>query len=102
MIQSAPVGILEVDLHSRVIRWNPAAEQIFGWAPEEILGHPVPIVPASKQAEFEDVLATVRAGRRYPTVETYRQRKDGSLVDVELAAAPVRDSAGRVVSPLRP
>jgi PAS domain S-box-containing protein len=98
VIQSAPVGILEVDLHSRVIRWNPAAEQIFGWAPEEILGHAVPIVPPSKQAEFEDVLATVRSGRQYPTVETYRQRKDGSLVDVELSAAPVRDSAGRVVS----
>ena len=40
----------------------------------------------------------MRAGSRYPTVETYRQRKDGSLVDVELSAAPVRDSAGRVVS----
>src|SRR6185437_4128939 len=46
----------------------------------------------------QDVLATVRSGRRYPNVETYRQRKDGSLVDVELAAAPVRDSSGRVVS----
>ncbi|HET6867465.1 MAG TPA: PAS domain S-box protein, partial [Solirubrobacteraceae bacterium] len=98
VIQSAPVGILEVDLHSRVIRWNPAAEEIFGWAPEEIIGQPVPIVPPSKQAEFEDVLATVRSGRPYPNVETYRQRKDGSLVEVELAAAPVRDSSGRVVS----
>ncbi len=98
VIQSAPVAILEVDLSSRVIRWNPAAEQIFGWAPDEILGSPVPIVPPSKQAEFEDVLATVRSGRRYPNVETYRQRKDGSLVDVELAAAPVRDSTDRVVS----
>jgi PAS domain-containing protein len=72
VIQSAPVGILEVDLESRVIRWNPAAERIFGWSPEEILGRPVPIVPPSKQAEFEDVLATVRSGRRYPNVETYR------------------------------
>jgi PAS domain len=58
----------------------------------------VPIVPPTKQEEFEDVLATVRSGRRYPNVETYRQRKDGSLVDVELAAAPVRDSSGKVVS----
>ena len=98
VIQSAPVGILEVDLESRVIRWNPAAERIFGWSPEEIIGQAVPIVPASKQAEFQDVLATVRAGRPYPNIETYRQRKDGTLVDVELAAAPVRDSGGKVVS----
>jgi PAS domain S-box-containing protein len=98
VIQSAPVGILEVDLASRVIRWNPAAERIFGWPPEEILGRPVPFVPPSKQAEFEDVLRTVRAGQRYPNIETYRQRKDGTLVDVEIAAAPVRDSSGKVVS----
>jgi PAS domain S-box-containing protein len=98
VIQSAPVGILEVDLESRVIRWNPAAQRIFGWTPEEILGRAVPLVPASKQAEFEDVLVTVRAGRQYPSTETYRQHKDGTLVDVELAAAPVRDSGGDVVS----
>jgi PAS domain S-box-containing protein len=98
VIQSAPVGILEVDLESRVIRWNPAAEQIFGWSPEEILGKPVPFVPPQKQAEFEAVLATVRSGRRYPNMETFRQRKDGTVVDVEIAAAPVRDSSGEVVS----
>jgi PAS domain S-box-containing protein len=98
VIQSAPVGILEVDLDTRVIRWNPAAQQIFGWAPEEIIGRPVPIVPPAKQAEFETVLATVRDGRQFPNVETFRQRKDGTLVDVEIAAAPVRDRSGKVVS----
>jgi PAS domain S-box-containing protein len=98
VIESAPVGILEVDLESRVIRWNPAAERIFGWSRDEIIGRPVPIVPPAKQAEFEEVLATVRSGRVFPNVETYRQRKDGTLVDVEIAAAPVRDSSGNVVS----
>ena len=98
VIHSAPVGILEVDLEERVIRWNPAAERIFGWSAEEILGMPVPIVPPQKQAEFEAVLATVRSGRRYPNTETFRQRKDGTLVDVEIAAAPVRGSTGEVVS----
>jgi PAS domain S-box-containing protein len=98
VIDSAPVGILEVDLQSRVIRWNSAAERIFGWSREEIVGRPVPIVPPAKRAEFENVLATVRSGRVFPNVETYRQRKDGTLVDVEIAAAPVRDSGGRVVS----
>jgi PAS domain S-box-containing protein len=98
VIESAPVGILEVDLQTRVIRWNPAAERIFGWSPGEIIGRPVPLVPPAKQAEFQEVLATVRSGRVFPNLETYRQRKDGSLVDVEIAAAPVRDSTGKVVS----
>src|SRR4029453_8531516 len=47
---------------------------------------------------FQEVLATVRSGRVFPNLETYRQRKDGSLVDVEIAAAPVRGSTGKVVS----
>jgi PAS domain S-box-containing protein len=98
VIESAPVGILEVDLDARVIRWNSAAEGIFGWPREEIVGRVVPFVPAAKRAEFEQVLSTVRAGRVFPSLETYRQRKDGTLVDVEIAAAPVRDSAGKVVS----
>jgi PAS domain S-box-containing protein len=98
VIESAPVGILEVNLESHVIRWNPAAERIFGWTREEVLGRPPPIIPPAKQEEFEDVLATVRAGRPYPNIETYRRRKDGSLVDVEVAAAPVRDTRGKVVS----
>jgi PAS domain S-box-containing protein len=98
VIESAPVGILEVDLDSHVIRWNPAAERIFGWTREEVLGRPVPMIPPAKEDEFQEVLTTVRAGRPYPNIETYRRRKDGTLVDVEVAAAPVRDSRGRVVS----
>jgi PAS domain S-box-containing protein len=98
VIDSAPVGILEVDLQTRVIRWNSAAERIFGWSREDIIGRPVPIIPADKHAEFEEVLATVRSGRVFPNTETYRQRKDGTLVEVEIAAAPVRDRGGRVVS----
>jgi PAS domain S-box-containing protein len=98
VIESAPVGILEVNLDSHVIRWNPAAERIFGWTSQEVLGRPPPMIPSSKQDEFEDVLATVRAGRAYPRIETYRLRKDGSLVDVEVSAAPVKDSRGRVTS----
>ena len=98
VIDSAPVAILEVDLDARVIRWNPAAQQVFGWLEEEILGQDVPIVPPSKQAEFLDVLKTVRAGRVYGPHETFRQRKDGTLVDVQICAAPVRDRRGNVVS----
>jgi HTH-type transcriptional regulator, bacterioopsin transcriptional activator and related proteins len=38
VIDSSPLAIAEVDLESRVIRWNPAAERIFGWTQEEMLG----------------------------------------------------------------
>ena len=78
--------------------WNPAAERIFGWSREEILGlDGLPMAPASRHAEAEDLFARVRAGESVNDFETVRQRKDGSLVDVSIASAPIRDGTGRVV-----
>jgi signal transduction histidine kinase len=57
----------------------------------------LPMAPASKRAESEELFARVRAGERVNDYETVRQRKDGTLVDVSIAAAPVRDGSGQVV-----
>ena len=98
VIAAAPVAVLEVDLETCVRRWNEAAERIYGWRAEEVLGRPVPFVPPEQQVEFEWLLGRVRAGNAYTGFETVRRRKDGSLVDVEIAAAPVRDESGEIVS----
>jgi PAS domain S-box-containing protein len=99
VIESSPLAIMEVDLDTRVIRWNPEAERMFGWTRAEMVGRPgVPMVPSSKRAEHEELVARVRAGEAYTGYETVRQRKDGTLLDVLMAAAPVREASGRVVS----
>jgi PAS domain S-box-containing protein len=99
VIESSPVAIMEVDLETRVIGWNRAAERIFGWTREELLGRPgIPMVPPAKHDEHEELVARVRAGESYSGHETVRQRKDGTLIEVTMAAAPVQDETGRVVS----
>ena len=99
VIESSPLAIMELDLRTRVIRWNPAAERIFGWTRDEMLGRTdLPMVPDSKQDESDRLAAKVRAGEAYSDVESVRQRKDGMLIDVAIAAAPVRDAGGFVVS----
>jgi PAS domain S-box-containing protein len=99
VIESSPLAIMEVDLETRVIGWNRAAERIFGWTRDEMLGRPgTPMVPPSKQAEHEELVARVRAGESYTGHETARLRKDGTLFEVAMAAAPVEDTTGRVVS----
>ena len=98
VIEASPVAILEVDLDTRVVRWNPAAEQIYGWRADEVLGQPPPFVPESHREEFEHLLGEIRGGRAYTGIETVRRRRDGSLVDVEISAAPVRDARGAVTS----
>jgi PAS domain S-box-containing protein len=86
---SAPVGILAVDLQTRMIRSKPAAERIFGWATDRIFGRPAPLVPPVKRAELRAAPVTVCSGRMFPNLETYRRRRDASLVDVEIATCPV-------------
>jgi PAS domain S-box-containing protein len=89
---------VEFGLDTRIRLWNPAAERIFGWSSEEMLGRgDLPMAPPAKRAESEELFARVSAGESVNDYETVRQRKDGTLVDVSIAAAPVRDASGRVI-----
>ena len=97
VIEGSPVAIVEIDLESRVLLWNPAAERMYGWRADEVLGGPLPLVPPDLEQEFEDLVVQGRAGIAYTGFETQRMRKDGTLVDVELSAAPIRDASGEVV-----
>ena len=97
LIQASPVGINILDTHGKVKLWNPAAERIFGWKEEEILGLPLPIIPEDKQEEFRKSYAAVLQGRPVTELETHRQRKDGSLVDVSISTGPIRDAGGSIL-----
>jgi PAS domain S-box-containing protein len=98
VIDSSPVALVEFALDTSIRLWNPAAERIFGWTREEILGQGgLPMAPPSKRAESEELFARVRAGESINDYETVRQRKDGSLVAVSIAAAPIRHASGDVV-----
>jgi PAS domain S-box-containing protein len=96
VIERAPAAILEVDLDLGVKLWNPAAERIFGWTADEILGVPAPIIPADKEDEFHGMLDEIRDGKALTGVETVRVHRDGTRVAVEVSAAPIRDAAGVV------
>ncbi|HET8873078.1 MAG TPA: PAS domain S-box protein [Gaiellaceae bacterium] len=98
LIDSSPLALVEFGLDTRIRLWNPAAERIFGWTRHEMLGRGgLPMAPASKRAESEELFERVSAGESLNDFETVRRRKDGTLVDVSIAAAPVIDASGEVV-----
>lgn len=76
-------AVVCVDSELRVTFWNPAAERLFGWRKEEVLGGELPIVPAELRAEHGAVLEHVRAGTPL-SIHTRRMRKDGTVVDVRV------------------
>ena len=101
MIDSSPLALVEFGLDTRVRLWNPAAERIFGWSRSEMLGRGgLPMAPPSRRAESEALFERVKAGEPVNDYETVRRRKDGTLVAVSIAAAPVRDASGVVLGNL--
>jgi PAS domain S-box-containing protein len=97
MISCSPLALYAVDMQGRVLTWNESARRIFGWSAEEVVGRPLPIVPEDKQHEFAALRRRVRDGESFTGVELVRQRKDGSLIEVSLAVAPLLDANGATI-----
>ncbi|HEY7792428.1 MAG TPA: PAS domain S-box protein [Gaiellaceae bacterium] len=95
VIKASPIAIVEYALDGTIARWNPAAEQIFGWTADEVVGGP-PLHRPPDRRDIAEAAGRVLEGEIYTSVETQRRRKDGTLVDLEASAAPVFDASGEV------
>jgi PAS domain S-box-containing protein len=97
LIKASPLAILTMDAEGKVLSWNPAAERIFGWREEEVLGRDLPIVPRGREHEFRALIEIALHGKMFIGVELQRLRKDGSSIDVSISSAPLRDISGEIV-----
>jgi PAS domain S-box-containing protein len=95
-IGSAPIAIVGLDREERVILWNAAAQNLFGWSADEIMGREVPFVPAERGQEGRQLSDRALSGERLEGIELVRRRKDGSEVDVALWTAPLRSKGGEI------
>jgi len=98
IVDSSDDAIVSKDLNGIVLSWNTAAERMFGFTADEMIGRSIRlIIPPDRQAEEDDVLAHIRRGERVEHYETVRQRKDGTTLSVSLTVSPIRNETGRVV-----
>jgi PAS domain S-box-containing protein len=91
VVRNSPVAIVTITRQFRVLSWNPEAERLFGYTPQEALGRHIFELVATEQTvlpEAERASREVVARGRVHSV-TRRVRKNGSVVDVELLALPV-------------
>ncbi len=95
-IYASPVPIIAADTESHVTMWNPAAEALFGWSEEELVGKSNPILPDDVRAESAALHSRLLSGETLRGVEVLRRKRDGSLVTVSLSAAPIRDASRKV------
>jgi len=98
IVESADDAIISKTLQGIITSWNKAAERIFGYTAEEIIGKPVlVIIPPELQSEETTILSKIRSGDRVDHFETVRLRKDGSRVDISLTISPIRTPDGKII-----
>src|SRR4051794_10154353 len=98
IVRDAHDGVIAKDLKGIITAWNPAAQRMYGYTPEEAIGrHISMIVPGDHAHEEQVILDKIAAGQRLDTYETERIRKDGVRIDVALTVSPIRDAGGEIV-----
>jgi len=96
IIETSPVAITVLNREAEVEIWNPAAETIFGWRTDEVVGKPLPIFPADLSAEGQQRIRRQLSGEKVPQLDLTRQRKDGRRIQVRAASAPLKNAQGEV------
>lgn len=97
IVESANDAIIGKLINGTVKSWNRAAERLYGYTAEEMVGQSImKIIPPELREEAEEIHARMFRGERIEQFETRRVRKDGTLVDIALTLSPLLDSRGRV------
>ena len=96
LISNSADAIVTMDLDGSVISWNPSAEKIYGFAHKDLEGKKVPYIPANlEDAELAN-WERIRNGDVLNT-ETFRVKKDSTLIEVSLTMSPIKDASGEII-----
>jgi PAS domain S-box-containing protein len=98
IVESSEDAIISKDLRGYITSWNAAAERVFGYKAEEMIGrHITTLIPPELHPDEDRILATIAAGRRIEHFETVRVAKNGERIHVSLTISPVKDENGKIV-----
>jgi PAS domain S-box-containing protein len=99
IIEVSPDPILAVDSDGRIELWNDAAEEVFGFASEDVLGEQIRSIGLHRDgqlSEFETQFRRALSGETIRNYETQRQTKDGDSIRLSLSTAPLHDTSGTI------
>ncbi len=94
IVASSIDAIASVDLTERILTWNHGAEQLFGYAAYEVLGHKADFfIPPNLIQESDEMVRRLLEGEAVE-YQTRRLHKNGPLIDVWIRGTPMRRPDG--------
>jgi len=94
VLEACPDPIVAYDVEGAVIYLNPAFTQVFGWAPEELLGKKIDYVPEENWPETQMMIDKVLAGESFSGVKSRRYTRQRKILDVSISVATYLDRNG--------
>lgn len=98
IVRSSNDAIVSKTTQGIVMSWNAAAERMFGYAANEIVGKSIRIlIPEDRQNEEDEILAKIIIGTEVANFQTIRLRKDGSKLPCSITVSPIHDIDSNIV-----
>ncbi|MES1265154.1 MAG: PAS domain S-box protein, partial [Variovorax sp.] len=99
IVTSSNDAIIGHRVDGTITDWNDGAVKIFGYTAEQALGHPLQalLLAPAQLPEEQELIRHIARGTSVAAFETFRRHRDGTLVPVSVAAAPIRGADGQVV-----
>ncbi len=95
IIEASPLPVIAMDIRENVTEWNLAAERLFGWTKNEVVGQPFPLAPPDSP-QLSVLCKRLLTGEVIDSIVVRWQHKSGALLDLSMSAAPLRDATGDV------
>ncbi len=98
IVDSFPDAVIGNDLDGIITSWNAGAERLYGYLAEEALGQSISMIsPGNRPGEVQSLLSRLKRGECIEPCDAIQRRKDGTLVDVSVTFATIRDVSGRII-----
>src|SRR4051812_43250718 len=80
--RDSPIASVILEAGGNVLSWNTAAERLFGWCEAEVIGRPLPFIPAERMEEHRLMRKRDLEGENFTGRQITRVRKDGQAIDL--------------------
>ena len=100
LVKASPLGIMAVDLDGIIRFWNKAAEKVFGWWEDEVIGRAVRELKGFSEdhlGEFEEIRRRTLQRETFISMPVRANKKDGTNMQISYSTAPVIDAENHIV-----